>query len=343
MSYEWLCTIWFVLLGVLLGGYAILDGFDLGVGILYPFLFRKDAERQIALGTIGPVWDGNEVWLVTFGGAMFAMFPLAYKSIFSGFYSGVMLLLFMLISRGVSLEFRSKMALSAWRKFWDWWFFFGSTGATFLFGVAVGNALRGVRVNEAGDIPDGLVSQLNPYALLVGLLAVSMFAMHGAIYLYLKTSGESQRRARSAIPWTYVAFVFLFIILTVTTVVTVPQATSNFARHPWLWIVPLLNILAVANIPRTLYFSRPLSTFASSCCAILALVFLLGTALFPNMVGAMAADRSITIYSAASSEKTLKIGLLIVALGMPCVLAYTTIVYWTFRARTEMGTASEFH
>lgn len=195
MSYEWLCTIWFVLLGVLLGGYAILDGFDLGVGILYPFLFRKDAERQIALGTIGPVWDGNEVWLVTFGGAMFAMFPLAYKSIFSGFYSGVMLLLFMLISRGVSLEFRSKMALSAWRKFWDWWFFFGSTGATFLFGVAVGNALRGVRVNEAGDIPDGLVSQLNPYALLVGLLAVSMFAMHGAIYLYLKTSGESQRRA----------------------------------------------------------------------------------------------------------------------------------------------------
>ena len=149
MSYTLLCQIWFVLMGVLLGGYAVLDGFDLGVGILYPFVTRNDAERRAVLNTIGPIWDGNEVWLVTFGGAMFAMFPLAYKSIFSGFYTAFMLLLFMLILRAVSMEFRSKMQHASWRTFWDWCFFVGSTGATLLFGVAVGNCAAG-RVCRSG-------------------------------------------------------------------------------------------------------------------------------------------------------------------------------------------------
>ena len=335
MTYESLCTIWFILLGVLLGGYAVLDGFDLGVGILHPFLFRSNEEREVALRTIGPVWDGNEVWLVTFGGAMFAMFPLAYKCIFSGFYSAVMLLLFLLISRGVSLEFRSKMVHNIGRQFWDWCFFLGSAGATFLFGVAVGNALRGMRVDDAGDITGGLLNQLHPYALLVGLLAIWMFALHGSIYLYLKTRGATQQRVRSAVWLTYGMFLLLFMVLTICTLIAVPQATSNFGRHPWLWAVPVLNILAIANIPRSLYLARPLRSFISSCCMILAFVFLLGTALFPNLIASVPTGNSITVYFAASSYKTLTIGLLIVGIGMPCILTYTTIVYWTFRGETK--------
>jgi cytochrome d ubiquinol oxidase subunit II len=337
MSYESLCVIWFVLLGALLAGYAVLDGFDLGVGILHPFLFRTEKDRDLALAAIGPVWNGNEVWLVTFGGAMFAMFPLAYKSIFSGFYSAFMLLLFMLISRGVSLEFRSKMTNYLWRRFWDWCFFLGSAGATLLFGISVGNAVQGVQVDDAGDIPGGLVSQLHPFSMMVGLLAVSMFAMHGATYLQLKTRGQMQLQTRKMIRLTYGIFLLLFIIVTVLTIIVVPQATENFRQHRWLWVVPILNILAVANIPRSLFLFRPMRTFLSSACMILAFVFLLGTASFPNMVRSVSPQNSITIYSAASSYKTLTIGLLIAAIGMPCVCVYTTLMYWAFRGETKVN------
>jgi cytochrome d ubiquinol oxidase subunit II len=340
MSYPTLCEIWFVLLGVLLGGYAVLDGFDLGVGILYPFVAKDDTERRIALNTIGPIWDGNEVWLVTFGGAMFAMFPLAYESIFSGFYSAFMLLLFMLISRAVSMEFRSKMQHALWRNFWDGCFFVGSAGATLLFGVAVGNALRGVYVDPAGDIPGGMLTQLHPFCLLVGLLAVAMFAMHGAIYLHLKTQGPLQQRIEATIWRCFAAFVALFVVVSAYTLTAIPQATQNFARHPWLWIVPVLNVLAIANIPRAMRLRRALYAFVSSACTILAFVFLLGTALFPNMVASVPIENSMTIYHAASSPKTLTIGLIIVAFGMPCVLAYTSIIYWTFRGKVELGAHS---
>ena len=182
---------------------------------------------MLALATIGPVWNGNEVWLVTFGGAMFAMFPLAYKSIFSGFYSAFMLLLFMLISRGVSLEFRSKMTTYFWRRFWDWCFFLGSAGATLLFGVSVGNAIQGVQVDDAGDIRGGLPAQLHPYPIVVGLLAVSMFALHGAIYLNLKTRGRMQLQALSMVRLAYTIFLFMFITTTLLTLILVPQATQK--------------------------------------------------------------------------------------------------------------------
>ena len=185
--------IWFILLGVLLAGYAILDGFDLGVGILH-LLARDDHERRLFVNSIGPLWDGNEVWLVTFGGALFATFPEAYATIFSGFYMAFMLLLFALIFRAVSLEFRSKITSIRWRTFWDYGFFASSLLATLLFGVAVGNALRGVPLDERGLYTGGFWTLLGPYPILVGLLTVAIFAMHGAMYLYLKTEGAVQER-----------------------------------------------------------------------------------------------------------------------------------------------------
>jgi cytochrome d ubiquinol oxidase subunit II len=341
LDHDTLRVIWFLLLGVLLAGYAVLDGFDLGVGILHPFIARNDHHRRAAMNSIGPLWDGNEVWLVTFGGAMFAAFPDAYASIFSGFYNAFMLLLFALIFRAVSMEFRSKMSSTVWRHFWDYAFFAGSLLATLLFGVAVGNAMIGIPLNPAGNFTGGLIEQLNPYSLLVGLLAVAMFAMHGAIYLYLKTEGDLQTRAHGWMWQTFGLFLVLYMLTTIYTLVAVPRATLNFQQHPWLWIVPVLNVLAIANIPRAIYKGMPGYAFISSCATILAFVFLLSVALFPNMVASSPSpENSLTIYSASSSHKTLMIMLIIALFGMPCVIAYTAVIYWTFRGKVKIGETS---
>ncbi len=337
-DYETLCIIWFALLGVLLVGYAILDGFDLGVGILHPFVPKTDRERRILMNSIGPLWDGNEVWLVTFGGAMFAMFPIVYKSVFSGFYSAFMLLLFALIFRAVSLEFRSKMHSDAWRRLWDYGFFVGSGLAALLFGVAVGNTMLGVPLDLRHDFEAGLLYQLRPFPIAVGLLTVAMLAMHGSIFLYLKTEGELQQRLRAWMWRTFFVFLALFLIVSGWAVAAVPAATENLADRPWLWIVPILNVLAVANIPRAIHKGKPGFAFVSSSCVIAALVALFGAALYPNLV---IADndpaRNITIFNGSSSVKTLSIGLLIVVIGMPFVLAYSAVIYWTFRGKVELG------
>jgi cytochrome d ubiquinol oxidase subunit II len=199
MSYDTLTIVWFFLLGVLLIGYAILDGFDLGVGIIHPFVAKGDQQRRITMNSIGPLWDGNEVWLVTFGGALFAAFPNAYATVFSGFYSAFMLLLFALIFRAVSLEFRSKVHNRFWRSIWDWCFFGASGVASLLFGVAGGNLIAGLAIDEGGDYTGTMLNQLwsptaGAYPLVVGLMTVALFAMHGGIYLYLKTEGELQER-----------------------------------------------------------------------------------------------------------------------------------------------------
>jgi cytochrome d ubiquinol oxidase subunit II len=328
---------WFALLGVLLTGYAILDGFDLGVGILH-LAARRDDERRVLLNAIGPLWDGNEVWLVTFGGALFAAFPRAYAAVFSAFYLPFMLLLFALIFRAVSIEFRSKREGAAWRRFWDGAFFAASTVATFLMGVAVGDSMLGIPIGPDGDYTGGVVDLLRPYALLVGVLAVATFAMHGSIYLHLKTEGELQRRIHGWMWRTFGFFLVAYMLVTVVTLVTVPAATRNFTRLPWAWVVVLLNILAVANIPRAISKGKPLGAFVSSSCTIAALVFLFGVALFPNLlVSSSDPAWSLTIANAASSEKTLRIMRMIAFLGMPFVAAYTAVVYWVFRGKVELG------
>jgi cytochrome bd ubiquinol oxidase subunit II len=329
---------WFLLLGTLLAGYAVLDGFDFGVGILHP-LARTDHERRLFLNSIGPIWDGNEVWLVVFGGALFAAFPDAYATVFSGFYTAFMMLLFALIFRAVSIEFRSKMKSAGWRRAWDVGFFLSSLTASLLFGVTVGNGMVGIAIDNRGVFVGSFFDLLNPYALVAGLVTVAMFAMHGALYLFLKLpDGEVRDRVKGWIWHTWGIFLVLYILGTMYTLVAVPRATANFERYPWGAIIVVINVLAVANIPRAVYRNKPIEAFASSTVTIICLVALFGFALFPNLVAANTdAANTLTVYNSASSSGTLWRMLIIVIIGLPFVLAYTAAVYWTFRGRVELG------
>lgn len=334
---EQLQIFWFVVLGVLLTGYAVLDGFDLGVGILHLFV-KEDRERRVLMNSIGPLWDGNEVWLVTFGGALFAAFPHAYATAFSAFYLAFMLLLFALIFRGVSMEFRSKQDGARWRQFWDVAFCVSSTLATFLFGVAVGNSIHGMPIGKDMEFSGSFFDLLGFYPILVGLMTVALFAMHGSIYLYLKTEGELQKRIHSWMWHTFGLFMVLYILVTIFTLVRVPAAVRNFQENDWPWAVVLLNVLAIGNIPRAIYKGQPWYAFLSSCAVIMAMVFLFGMALFPNLItSSIDPAFSIQIYNASSSLETLKIMRLIAFLGMPFVLAYTCVIYWVFRGKVKMG------
>lgn len=327
--------IWFVLLGILLAGYAILDGFDLGVGILHP-LARSDEERRLVMNSIGPLWDGNEVWLVTFGGALFAGFPEAYATIFSALYTPFMLLLFCLIFRAVSLEFRSKVQSSLWRRLWDFAFFAASLVTSFLFGVAVANGLLGIPLNERGEFIGGIYDLLRPFPILVGLMTVAMLALHGGLFLHLRTAGSTQKLFYRSIWHAWGLYLVLWNLVTMYTLVKVPRATSNFEHFPWAIGVVVLNVLAIANIPRCIYYHQVGQAFLSSALGILCQVTLVGVALFPNLVTANNnPEYSLTIYTAASSQKTLGIMLVIALIGMPMVLSYTAIVYWTFRGKAS--------
>jgi len=332
--------LWFAILAVLLTGYAILDGFDLGVGIMHLFV-KGDRERRISLNSIGPLWDGNEVWLVTFGGALFAAFPEAYATIFSAFYLPFMALVFALIFRAVSIEFRSKHESRIWRGAWDAGFCGASALATFLFGLATGNAMLGLPLDQKGVFVGSIVDMLHPYALCVGALALALFAMHGTIYLYLKTEGALQRSVYSRMWATFGTFVTVYMLTTIFTLVEVPRAIANFRHYPWAWIVVVLNVLAIANIPRNIFRNRPGKAFASSCCTVAAFVFLLCVALYPNLVTSLPNEaHSLTIYNAASSRKTLGIMAVIAFVGMPCVLTYTIIVYRTFAGKVKLDQRS---
>jgi cytochrome bd ubiquinol oxidase subunit II len=328
--------LWFVLLGVLLAGYAILDGFDLGVGILH-LAVRNEKDRRLTINSIGPLWDGNEVWLVTFGGAMFAAFPNAYATVFSGFYVAFMLLLFALIFRAVSMEFRGKRDSRAWKRFWDYAFFGSSSLATFLFGVAAGNALIGIQVDPRGVYTGSFFDMIRPYPILIGLLTVSFAALHGAIYLFLKTEHELQQLVHR---WMWRSFgltLVTFMLATIFTLALVPDAVGNFREHPWAWTIVVLMVLAFANIPRAIFLERPFYAFISSSLTIIALVFLFSFSLFPNLVvSSISPAFSLTIYNASSSQKTLKIMAIIALIGMPFVLTYTTAIYWAFRGKVRI-------
>ncbi|HLH30541.1 MAG TPA: cytochrome d ubiquinol oxidase subunit II [Terriglobia bacterium] len=331
-------VVWFCLLGILLAGYAVLDGFDLGVGILH-LLGRTDLDRRHFINAIGPIWDGNEVWLITFGGALFAAFPIAYATIFSGFYTAFMALLFALMFRAVSIEFRSKMTSEHWRWAWDFGFFGSSLLASFLFGVAVGNSMIGIPLDGRGVFTGSIIDLLNPYALMAGVTVVTMFGMHGAIYLFLKLpKGPMHSRVQNWIWHMWGLFLVFYVLGSMYTLVAIPNVVANFQRHPWAAGMVVVNVLAVANIPRSVFLGKPLHAFVSSCLTIVVLVFLFGMALWPNLVTASNDPaNSLTIYNAASSPKTLWIMFVITLIGMPFVLSYTVAVYWTFRGRVELG------
>ncbi|HTW95117.1 MAG TPA: cytochrome d ubiquinol oxidase subunit II [Tepidisphaeraceae bacterium] len=330
--------IWFILLGILLAGYAILDGFDLGVGILH-FVARNDNERRIFINAIGPIWDGNEVWLVTFGGALFAAFPEAYATEFSAFYIPFMILLMTLIFRATAIEFRSKLDSPLWRTCWDTVFCISSTLAALLFGVAAGNAMIGIPLDSRGVFSGSIFDLVGPYPLTVGLLAVAMFAMHGSLYLHLKAPhGELHERIDRWIWHCWGMFLVMYLLTTIYTLVAVPGLVPRLRHTGPAAVLVVLDVLAIANIPRMSFLEKSGRAFASSCLAIAGAVALFSLALWPNLITArdMPAN-SLTIYRAASSPATLKAMLIIAGIGIPLVLTYTTIIYWVFRHRVEIS------
>lgn len=328
--------IWFVLIGVLFSGYAILDGFDLGVGALHLFT-KTDYERRVMINAIGPVWDGNEVWLVTGGGALFAAFPDVYATVASGFYLAVMLLLLSLIFRAVAIEFRSKVENPHWRKSWDVAFSVSSILASFVLGVALGNLIWGIPLGADKEYMGTFLDLFNPYALMVGITTVALFMMHGSIYMVLKTEGEFHDKARGWINNCIIFFIVCYGITTMATLVYLPHMAEKLRQFPVLFLLPLINMLAIANIPREIHHKRDLNAFISSCVAMIALIMIFGGGMFPNIVPSVPVpEHSLTVYNASSSVKSLTYMLNIAIIGIPFVLTYTIAIYWIFRGKVEI-------
>lgn len=326
-------TIWFILVGVLIIGYAILDGFDLGVGILH--LFTKDeTEKRISLNSIGPVWDGNEVWLLTGGGALFAAFPPVYATVFSGYYLALMLLLLALIMRAVSLEFRSKVEDERWRNSWDYAFGIGSLLPSILFGVAVGNILRGLPINEKGMFTGSFIGLLNPYSVLIGLLSCTMFLMHGAIWLSIKSHGAQKKRAEAVASKSWIAVVVLYAAATFSTMLISPFLFEGLFRNPLFWFTFLLLIGSIVYIPVGLKSTDRKYAFISSSVMIASMIGLMAISLFPRLVPSITnLQYSLTIYNSSSTPTTLTTMLVIALIGMPLVIAYTAIIYRAFKGK----------
>ncbi len=333
-------TIWFALVGILFTGYAVLDGFDLGVGALHLFT-KTDEERRLFLNAIGPVWDGNEVWLVTGGGALFAAFPRAYATVFSGFYMAFMLFLFGLIFRAVAIEFRSKQPMRWWRKTWDFSFSISSILSSFVVGVALGNIIWGIPLDAEGEFAGSFWGLFHPYPILIGVTTVALFMMHGAIYVVLKTEGGLHDKVRSWVNNTIIFFIICYVTTTMVTLIFVPNMVHYFKQEPVLFIIPFLNMLAIANIPREIIHGRDFLAFLSSCAAMIALMTIFGIGMFPNIVFSHPfPQHSLTIYSAASSARTLKIMLIIATIGVPLVISYTVSIYWIFRGKVKLDVMS---
>jgi cytochrome bd ubiquinol oxidase subunit II len=329
-------SVWFVLIGVLFTGYAMLDGFDLGIGALHLFT-KTDEERRLMLNIIGPVWDGNEVWLVTGGGALFAAFPNVYATVFSGFYLAFVLLLVALIFRAVAIEFRSKQPMRWWRQMWDIGFSAGSLLSSLLIGVAMGNIAWGIPLDARGEFTGTFWSLLGPYPLLLGVTTVALFMMHGAIYALIKTDGPLHNTLRGWINPCIIFFIICYATTTMATLLYVPHMAARVRANPWLFSIAILTMLAIANIPREIHHGRDWRAFLSSCAAMITLMGLFGLEMYPNLVLSNPLPaHSLDIHNAASSGKTLQIMLTIALTGLPVVLAYTVSIYWIFRGKVKL-------
>ncbi len=333
-------TIWFFLILTLFAGYAILDGFDLGIGALHLFV-KDDFERRVMINSIGPVWDGNEVWLVTGGGALFAAFPDVYATLFSGFYTVFMILLFMLIFRAVAIEFRSKQPMKWWRQIWDFAFSVASILIAFIAGVVLGNLVSGVPVGADKEFIGTFWYMITPYTVLVGITTVALFMMHGAIYGVMKTEGELHKKLRGWVNNTIIFFVICYVTTTMATLIYYPHMVERYKEFPVFFILAILNMLAIANIPRAILSGKDFFAFLSSSVSIAALLLLFALGLFPDLVYASNnPEYSLNIYNAASSSKTLEIMLIIALAGFPFVLAYTISIYWIFRGKVKLTSMS---
>lgn len=324
-------TIWFLLVGVLIVGYAILDGFDLGAGVISLFL-RDPREKRLCMKAIAPVWDGNEVWLLTAGGALFAAFPPVYAAVFSGFYIAFVLLLVALIFRAVSLEFYGKVDSVRWHYAWGWAFGLGSLVAAILFGVAFGNILRGLPIDSKGEFTGTFLGLLNPYALSVGVLGLAMFIMHGGAYLALKTDGELRERMHSWAMGGWAALAVLYIPVTFFTLTTSPFLFEKLSRNMLFYLALIPLLVSIPCVPAALTGRRYGRAFVASAATIASMIAMAGISLYPMLVPSrLYPSFSLTIYNASSTPLTLKVMFIIAAVGVPVMLVYTAYVYRVFR------------
>lgn len=339
MSLETLQVIWFILIAVLWIGYFFLEGFDFGVGIIYRFLAKDDVDRRVAINTIGPVWDGNEVWLLTAGGATFAAFPDWYATLFTSFYLPLFIILIALIYRGVAFDYRHKIDNPKWRELWDWGIFIGSVVPALLWGVAFGNVLRGLDI-VSFQYQGGFFNLLNPYALLGGLATLSLFTLHGSVFLALKSAGEISDKARAlaiklAIPTTLIVGAFCLW--------TLAAGYHNLIgiRFGVVILSAVVFVLLLLAVPRLLKVGpeNDLRAFMATGLAIVLAIMDIFLCLFPNVMPSIhGAAEHLTIWNASSTQNTLTLMSIVAVVLVPVVLAYQGWTYWVFRQRIDRTT-----
>jgi len=333
-------TVWFILISVLFVGFFFLEGFDYGVGILMPFFGKTDGERRVVINTIGPVWDGNEVWMITAGGAAFAAFPHFYATLFSGFYLALVLMLIALIFRGVAFEFRSKDHRPRWRTFWDWAIFGGSLVPALLWGVAMSNLIRGVPIDQSMTYVGGFFNLLNPFALVGGLASVAVFSLHGAIYLSLKTGGGLEDRARTFASKLWLPAVVLLAVY-VSLYVVATDVIAHVGYNPG--VVPFIAVVSLLLVRYFLGKGRDGWAFVMTSLSIVFATVTLFIGLFPRLiVSSLDAAWSLTIYNASSSPYTLKVMTIAALTLVPFVLVYQGWTYWIFRKRLTVESTLEY-
>jgi cytochrome d ubiquinol oxidase subunit II len=331
---------WFLVFGGVISGYAILDGFDLGAGSLH-LLLNKELSRRIALNAIGPVWDGNEVWLVIGGGALFAGFPVAYAAIFSAFYVPFMIFLVGLIFRGVAIEFRSKEPGLLWRKTWDVVYCVASIIISLSLGLMLGNVALGISLNEQKEFNGDWLSFFNFFSIMVAITTLALFMMHGAIYLTMKTENRLYTKLYILTRQFIIFFVLSFVITTLYTLLYIPHLGDFFRAHPTSFIIPVLMVLSIANIPRQLKIGKYRYAFISSSVTISLLLIMVALEVFPYLLYSKDNPaNSITVHNAAASAKTMKILLIIALIGTPLVGIYTSFVFWTFKGKVKLDETS---
>ena len=331
---------WFLIFGGVISGYAILDGFDLGAGALH-LLLKKEQSRRIALNAIGPIWDGNEVWLVIAGGALFAGFPIAYAAIFSAFYVPFMIFIVGLIFRAVAIEFRSKEPMLWWRKTWDIVYSVACIIISLSLGLMLGNVAFGIPLNAEKEFSGNWLSFFNPFAILVSITTLALFMMHGAIYLTMKTENRLFIKLHLLANNFTVFFVLSFVITTVYTLLYIPHLSDFFKQNPVWFIIPVLMILSIANIPRQIKKGKYRYAFISSAVTISLLLIMVAVEVFPYLLySTNDPANSITIHNGASSYKTMKILLIVAMIGTPLAATYTTFVFWTFKGKVKLDEMS---
>ena len=331
-------SIWYVLIAVLIAGYAILDGFDLGVGILHLFM-KKEEDKRTGMKAIAPVWDGNEVWLITAGGALFAAFPPVYATVFSGFYLVMMLALAALIFRAVSIDFREKVSDSPrLQKTFDITFGIGSLSAALLFGVAVGNILRGLPIGVDFMWKGSFLGLLNPQSILVGILTVVLFTMHGALYLAIKSEGDLRTAMAKKAQRLWRVFLIIYAGTTFWMASISDYLFAGVMSNPLFWIFFLLLIASVVMIKIWTNIRKYFRAFIASSALIASMIGLAGVSMFPRLAPSnINLAYSLTAYNASSSDYTLKVMLIIVILTLPFVLGYTIFIYRVFKGKVDLS------